>query len=252
MIKIIKGIVIKWKQLWRNIWLRTANIEYNNNDIVDWVYKINIKINWKIYKWAWCFRKKLNIFEAHIFDFNKNIYNQKIEIIILQKIRNNKKIKNIEELKLLIKNDINKIKKIKYNVLTFWSFDLVHPWHKYFLNQSKKYWDKLITILATDSNIKKMKWHKSKYNIEKRINDVKNLNISDEVIKWTENNPLKFLDIYKPKIICLWYDQIWFSDNLFKYIEQNKLNIEIIRIKPYKKNIYKSSIIRMKNLEYNM
>ncbi len=244
MLKIIKWKVIKWKQLWRTIWFNTANIEYFWDDIEDWVYKINIIVEKKVYHWAGSFRKNINIFESHIFDFNKDIYGKKIEIVILEKIRENQKIEKLEQLKNLIKNDIEKIKSSKNNVLTFWTFDLVHEWHKYFLNQSKKYWDKLITILATDNNIKKFKWKKPYFDKKERIKHIKELNISDIVIWWDENNPLKWLNIYLPKIICLWYDQIWFSENLKKHIKENNLDIKIIKIKSYKKEIFKSSIIK--------
>jgi len=248
MTKIIKWLVIKWNQLWRTIWFNTANIECNNNDIEDGVYKINIVIDWTVYNWAWCFRKNINIFESHIFNFNKNIYWKIIEIIILEKIRENKKINNTDELKLLIQNDIKKINNIKYNVLTFWTFDIVHAWHEYYLKQSKKYSDKLITIIATDKNIEKLKWKPPIYNINERIKFIKELNISDKVIAWDEFSPLKWLDIYKPKIICLWYDQIWFSSKLKEIIIERKLKIEIIRIKSYKKNICKSSILRKQKI----
>lgn len=246
MITKIKGIVIKWKQLGRIIWFKTANISYKNDFLEDAVYKINIIIDWKINAWAWCYRKNLNIFESHIFDFNEDIYWKEIEIIILEKIRNNIKVNSIEELKSIISNDINKIKGINYNVLTFWTFDLVHKWHIYYLNESKKYWNKLITIVATDKNIEKIKWNLPKYKLDERINHLSKLNICDEIVWWDENNPLKWIQIYNPQIICLWYDQEWFSKLLFEYIKNNNLEIEIIRIPPYKKDIYKSSILKKK------
>ncbi|MDD2870647.1 MAG: riboflavin kinase [Candidatus Gracilibacteria bacterium] len=244
MIKKIKGIVIKGNQIGRTIGFHTANIEYKKNDIIDGVYKINIIIEKKIYHGAGSFRKNLNLFESHIFNFNNDIYGKKIEIILLEKIRENKKIDSLEELKLLIENDIKKIKKIKYNVLTFGSFDYVHEGHKYFLNKAKKYSDKLITIIATDKNIEKFKGKKPHFKLIERIKHIKELNISDEVIGGNETNPLIWIDIYNPKIICLGYDQIGFSDNLKKYIKYKNLDTKIIRINPYKEKKYKSSIIK--------
>ncbi len=242
--KIINWIVIKWKQLWRTVWYNTANISYINNDIADWVYKINIVIDNKLYKWAWSFRSNLNIFESHIFDFNNDIYWKEIEIILLEKIRDNKKINSLDELKKLIENDIKIIKNNIKVALTFWTFDIVHEWHRNYLFQAKKYCDKLITIVATDNNIEKFKWKKPLNNIEKRINDVIELNITDEVISWDESNPMKWLDIYNPNYICLWYDQLWFSELLDKYIYDKNLKIYIIRLNPYKEDIYKSSLLK--------
>lgn len=246
MVKIISWTVIKWKQLWRTIWFPTANIKYSENDIEDATFKINIIVDWILYNWAWVFRKDLKLFEAHIFNFDKDIYWEKIEIIILEKIRKNKKINSLEEVKLLIENDIKIIKKIKNNVLTFWTFDKVHKWHIYFLKQAKKYWDKLITIIGTDKNIEKIKLHKPIHNLNQRIKDVKCLNISNGVIAWDENKQLKWLDIYSPKVICLWYDQIWFSKGLNKYITKHHLDIEIIRLEPFMEDVYKSSLMKLK------
>jgi glycerol-3-phosphate cytidylyltransferase-like family protein len=47
-----------------------------------------------------------------------------------------------------------------------------------------------------------------------------------------------------PKVICLWYDQIGFSQKLEDYIKEEKLNIYVKRIKPYKQDKFKSSIIK--------
>lgn len=244
MIKIINWIVIKWKQLGRTIWFPTVNLKYIKNDIEDATFKVNIIVKWKTYNWAWVYRKNIKVFEAHIFNFDKNIYWENIEIIILKKIRDNIKIHSLKELKTLIEKDIKKIKKIKFNILTFWTFDKVHKWHKYYLNEAKKYWDKLITIIATDKNVEKIKWNKPINNIEKRIKDINQLKISDIIISWNENNHLEFLDVYNPKIICLGYDQIWFSNSLKDNINEKKLDIEIIRLKPFMENIYKSSLMK--------
>lgn len=248
MIQKIHWIVIKWKQLWRTIWFPTANIKCLDNTIKDWVYKINIVINNKIYHWAWVYRKNLKIFESFIFDFDKNIYWEQIEVILLEKIRENIKVKSFQEVKELIKNDVKQIKSIKSNILTFWTFDCVHKWHEYFLNQAKKYWDNLITIIATDINIKKFKWKSPLNDISNRIIDIKKLNISNEIIWWSNDNPLKWLKLYYPCVICLWYDQEWYSNELIEYIKNNKLNINIIRINSFIPEKYKSSIIKNKKI----
>ncbi len=242
MIKIISGIVIKWKQLGRTIWYPTVNIKFSW-ELNDSTYKINIVIDWIVYSWAWTYRKSISIFEWFIFDFSSDVYWKEIEIIILDEIRKNEKVSSLEEVKRLIDEDVRKIKAIKNNVLTFGTFDKLHPWHEYYLNNAKKYSDNLITIVATDENVKKLKWRYPVNNSKNRIKNLKKLNISDEVMLWDEDNPLKWVMIYSPKIICLWYDQTSFSSELEKYINKNNLDIKVIRIAPFKENIYKSSLI---------
>jgi FAD synthase len=242
----LKWEVIKWKQLWNTIWFPTANIFLWKNILEDWTYKINIIIDSKIYAWAGSALNEKNIFESYIFDFNQNIYWKEIEVIVLEKIRDNKKFENIWDLINQIKQDVKLIKSKNNYVLTFWSYDLVHEWHKSHLEQSKKYWDILVTILATDKNIEKFKWKKPLYKIEERINHLKDLWVSDIISSWDEENPMKWIDMYMPNVICLWYDQVWFSNQLQDYIKENNLKIEIKRTKAYKENEFKSSKIKEK------
>ena len=244
MIKTISWVVIKWKQLWRTIWFPTVNIELKDSELSDSTFKINIIIDEVVFSGAGVYRKNLELFEWHIFDFDKDIYWKKIEIIILEKIRDNIKINGLEELKKLISYDVRNIKNIQNNVLTFGSFDVVHKWHSYYLNQAKKYWDKLITIIATDKNIEKFKSFKPQNTQKQRIEDIKKLNISDEVIAWNEEDPMIWIEKYSPKVICLWYDQRWFTSTLEDYIKENNLDIEIIRIASHKPEIYKSSLLK--------
>jgi riboflavin kinase/FMN adenylyltransferase len=67
------------------------------------------------------------VFEAHIFDFDADIYGQEIEVILLQKIRDNQKFASLEDLKAQIKKDQKEILSHTLNVLSFGSFDVVHP-----------------------------------------------------------------------------------------------------------------------------
>lgn len=244
MIKTIKWIVVEGKKLWITLWFPTANIKISKWEVDNWTYKVNIVIDEKIYHWAWHANNDISIFEVHIFDLDENLYWKEIEIILIEKIRENKKFENLEELKKQIKDDIIKIKNTNNYGLTFWSFDLVHKWHFYFLNESKKYSDKLVTIVATDKNIEKFKWNKPMFNLKERIRHIKEIWISDIVSAWDEESPLKWIELYMPNVICLWYDQVWFSNELQKYIKDNNLDIEIIRIKPFKEDIYKSSKIK--------
>jgi len=56
------------------------------------------------------FRNKKLTLEAHIFDFKKNLYDKRISVMLHKFIRNEKKFKNIFELKEQIKKDIKKVK----------------------------------------------------------------------------------------------------------------------------------------------
>lgn len=245
----VKWIVIEWKKLGRQIGFRTANISLKNSEAEDWTYRVNVQINSslsseervRVRSGAWVYRKGLNLFEVHIFDFNDDIYGEEIEVILLEKIRENKKISSLEELKSLIQSDIYYIKNNKFIWITFGTFDNVHLWHRYYLENAHKYCDFLVTIIATDKNVHKIKWKFPKNKQQKRLEEISKLWISDKVILWDENNPMKWIQEYKPSVVCFWYDQNSFNKQLEDFISDNNMKTEIIKISPFKEDIYKSS-----------
>lgn len=242
--EIISWEVIHWTKNSSKLWFKTANINLKKWIIEDWVYKINIRIKGKIYHWVWTYFEKNEIFESHIFNFEDDIYWYSIEVVLLKKIRSNKKFEDKESLINQIKDDVKKAKEIQNYVITFWTFDILHPWHNYYLNTAKLYSDKLVTIIATDNNVNKFKWEFPLNNSSLRLNNLKKLNISDIVMLWEEDSPMKIVELYNPSVVCLWYDQKWFTSTLEEYINNNKLDTTIIRIEPFKEDIYKSSIIK--------
>ncbi len=238
--------VVKWNQVWKSIGFPTANLKLKSDiSIETWTYRINWIIDDKVYMWAWVFLWN-NIFEAHFIDYKWNLYGKKISIIIFYKIRENVKFDDIDSLKKEIEKDLNYIKNNQDYVLSFWTFDKLHLWHKFYLEQAKRYWDKLVTIVAKSKNVEKFKWKKPKLSEKDRLEAIRKSNISDIVHIWDTNNPLKWLDLYDPKIICLWYDQESFVEKLKNYIKEKKLNIKVVRIPPYKQWKFKSSILNKK------
>lgn len=242
MIKIITWKVIHWNKNWGKFLFKTANINYKPEEIDDWVYKINVIINNKKYPWVWATIKQKWVFESHIFDFEEDLYWQEIKVYLLKKIRDNKKFNSFEELKKQIEKDIVFTKKIKIKVMTFGTFDIFHPGHEHFLIEASFYWDELITIVARDENVKMIKWNYPKNDENKRLETVKNENLSDTVELGGLKNPFLCLEKHKPDIICLWYDQEGFVEKLQQ--ETKYKNIEIIRLKSYKPDIYKSSLLK--------
>jgi len=102
---------------------------------------------------------KKKVFEAHIFNFDEDIYGEDIEVILLEKTRDNKKFESLDHLKKQISLDKQVIENRKVQVLTFGSFDFVHKGHEYYLFEAKKYGTHLSTIVAHDENIMKIKWN---------------------------------------------------------------------------------------------
>lgn len=129
-------------------------------------------------------------------------------------------------------------------VITFWAFDLVHEGHIYYLSEAKKYGTRLVTVVARDSTIEKIKWKKPKFKQEQRIKDIKALNIADIVELGDENDMMWWIKKYKPDTIAIGYDQTSFIHELSEYLMNNNIKSKVLTIKPYKEDIYKSSKIK--------
>ncbi len=116
----ISGIVIKGDQRGRTIGIPTANIEYPDDLVIPpyGVYAVEINILDEIHHGIVnfgmrpTFNKDFPILEALIFDFDKDIYGEEIEVVLHEKIRSEKKFNGIKELLNQVSLDITVAKKI--------------------------------------------------------------------------------------------------------------------------------------------
>lgn len=115
----LEGKVIEGNKLGRTINFPTANFLYNKNiiQIPYGVYFVKVFVDNKQYFGVLNFgikptintSNKKPLCEVHILDFDNNIYNKKIKVEFIKKIRDEKKFENIEDLKNQITLDINTI-----------------------------------------------------------------------------------------------------------------------------------------------
>ena len=114
----IQGKVIQGEKRGRKIGFPTCNISVDNYIIPKLgVYSVSIEIG-KVKKkgianigYRPTFKGKKLLLEVNIFDLKANLYNKIITVNFDKFIREEKKFKNIEELKVQIKKDIAKAKK---------------------------------------------------------------------------------------------------------------------------------------------
>ncbi len=125
-------------------------------------------------------------------------------------------------------------------VLVFGTFDKLHPGHLYFLNQAKKY-GQLFIVVARDKTVKEIKKKTPSQNEKERVKNLKKIKIAKKIILGNLNDKYQVIKKIRPDIICLGYDQKFFVKNLPKKIKEFGLKTKIIRLKPYKPNLYKTS-----------
>ncbi len=139
---------------------------------------------------------------------------------------------------------ISKLEKI----MIFGTFDGVHEGHLNMFKQARKLSKNpfLIVSIARDQNVLKIK-NKLPYNNEKKRQAlVKKTKLADRVILGSLKNHLEHIIKESPDIIGLGYDQIHYTENLKKDLKSLGLTPKIRRLKPYKENIYKNSLLNRK------
>ena len=131
-------------------------------------------------------------------------------------------------------------------ILVFGTFDGLHEGHEDFFRQAKEYGDHLVVVVGRDSTIVRTKGRPPKFNEQERLKVVQAAEFVDEARLGNEgNNPYKVIEEVSPKIICLGYDQTHFTKKLAEKIREMGLQIDIVRLKAFKPEIYKSSILNV-------
>lgn len=110
----VYGEVIDGNKLGKTIGFPTANMLPPENKILlpDGVYITQVEYNSNIYNSITNIGTNPTVFgdkrtiETFIFDFNKDIYNEKIKVMFYKNIRNQKKFSGIDELKIQINKDV--------------------------------------------------------------------------------------------------------------------------------------------------
>lgn len=112
----LKGMVVIGNQLGRRINYPTANVQLEDNQKLipsDGVYACKCHFNGRKYSGMVNIGIRPTIsdnpdnrtIEAHLFDFNEDIYNQRLEIVLIAKVREEKKFASIDELKIQLNAD---------------------------------------------------------------------------------------------------------------------------------------------------
>jgi len=122
----ICGVVVHGDKRGRTIGFPTANLEMVEDylQIKKGVYAVKVHYNKQTYTGVMnigykpTFNKSQTpTYEVYIIDFNQNIYDQVLEVELIDYIRSEKKFNTIEELKEQIKLDVKKAKESIINIM---------------------------------------------------------------------------------------------------------------------------------------
>ncbi len=127
-------------------------------------------------------------------------------------------------------------------IMLFGTFDIFHKGHENFIAQARVYGDYLIAVIARDKTVLKIKGKLPKNSERKRLDAMRQSGLVDKVALGSLIDKYAAIKKYNPEIICLGYDQNYFVDKLF-HKSKCVSNIKVVRLKPYKPEKYKSSLL---------
>jgi FAD synthetase len=130
---------------------------------------------------------------------------------------------------------------IPRRVVATGTFDLLHPGHLYYLEESKKLGEELWVIVARDANVK----HKPSPIIpeEQRLRMVASLKPVDHAILGDKTDMFRPIGEIRPAIITIGFNQHFDEIKLCQQLADRGLDPEIFRIGKYKEGDLCSSRI---------
>lgn len=117
------------------------------------------------------------------------------------------------------------------------TFDILHPGHVFYLEQSKKLGGNdatLMVVVATDKTVEKNK-RVPIMSQSQRLELIQSLKPVDEAYVGSEGDPFKIVLEKRPDIITIGPDQKFNSESLQEKLNELGLDVKVIKIEDYKK-----------------
>lgn len=109
-------------------------------------------------------------------------------------------------------------------------FDIIHPGHIYTLNAAKALGDILIVVVATDNTAVRMKKRQPLHSKEQRQELVNSLTMVDLCLIGQEDDIFKTVNLVKPQIIALGYDQVHQEKFIIDGCKKIELDAKVARL----------------------
>ena len=136
------------------------------------------------------------------------------------------------------------------------TFDIIHPGHGYYLEESKKVGGKdatLVVVVARDSTVRSKK-RIPVVEEKQRLEVVKMLKPVDEAYLGSESDMFEIVKKICPDIITIGSDQNYDTADLKKQLLKRNINAEVVRIEGYRISPLDSTckiLKRIKSMEFD-
>jgi len=116
-------------------------------------------------------------------------------------------------------------------VIATGTFDIIHPGHIYYLEESRKLGDELHVIVARDANVR----HKPRPVIgeAQRLRVVRALRMVDSARLGHETDMFRPVEEIDPAVITLGFNQHFSEEELVKALRERGIGAEVVRIGEY-------------------
>jgi len=121
------------------------------------------------------------------------------------------------------------------------TFDILHPGHLYYFEESAKLGEKLVVVIARDSRVKNRK--NLCFDEEERKLMVQSLETVDKAILGSEDDVYSTVETVNPDVITLGYDQ-GHSEEKVKELAEKAVNHEVTVERVGEKKGYSSSSLK--------
>ena len=130
--------------------------------------------------------------------------------------------------------------------MVFGTFDGIHKGHEAFLKQARELGDRLVVAIAPDSVVQKLKDRAPVRSETKRLESIRKCElVDDSILGDTEIGAFHSVEQLNPDIIALGYDQDQLAEKLQGWVEKNGSEIKVVRLKSFKPEKYKSSLLNI-------
>jgi len=129
-------------------------------------------------------------------------------------------------------------------VMLFGTFDILHAGHLSLFKQAKEHGDHITAVVARDARVKQIKGELPVHNEQERKEILESVTHLDDVLLGSESNVYELIFEKKPDVIVLGYDQQAFTQDLQRVLDENNMNTQIVRLKPFKQDNLKSGKIK--------
>jgi cytidyltransferase-like protein len=109
-------------------------------------------------------------------------------------------------------------------------FDIIHPGHIYTLNAAKALGDVLVVVIATGNTAVKMKKRRPLHTENQRQELIASLSMVDLCLVGNEGDIFKTVELVKPDIIALGYDQVHQEKFITDGCKNINLDVRVARL----------------------